>query len=866
MPKVLKPYTIIPPDLYVLRAADKQVAQIITDMGRPGYVLVSRQMGKTNLLLNAKRQLETDTERFVYIDLSNTFPDARGCFQNIIDTILDSSPDRFEKAGNAILESRIKSQGFPPHKQHLLELKTILNSPNINKLIIILDEIDALTKTGYSDHIFSQIRSTYFSARVNYKEFNGLTYLLSGVVEPADIIKDPKISPFNIGQNIYLNDFSRAEFIDFLSLAKLSLSPEISDRIYYWTSGNPRITWDVCSEVEDRLVKSELSINDIDCIIRELYLTKFDRPPVDTIREIVANDKDIRNSIIEIEYQKGDLISDKAKSKLYLTGIINFEQNSIRIKNKIIQECLNYEWIKKVEEEKEGLGSVAYSQYTAERYQDALATYERYLSSVEESNISQIDVVYFIMGECAFLIKDYNKSISYFKKVSSESAVESDIIFQLLHYLGLCYYYIKDYKESLLNFQQIIDKAPKNEFYIKTLLHYGVVSLAAEDTDQAESKFNEIICELNSKDDKLSDKYIKEVQTVVYYNLGGINLFHGSIQNAVDYYRQSLTHAPHIAKPIIILALVKNAQTPKEKENLFEQFLHLIEVEKIKPRVASIERTMEFSYEIFMDFLALSFVQFHDTYYIQLCKYLDFLGSKSKTQHLFDLALFVLQNNKDAITALAMFKEIYSLFTNAPNDVNNETKYETIKFVAYLSDNHSREKLHLEFIYSFTQVPHTSIDYIDVNLFASTATMLIEKQFYREALECLRIINSINYTPDEILRDYLFIFQLEIDLLFRLNQDVAAHEKAQRLFSLIKDKKISNLSWRMVDDKLLESIFDYVKSVLKAFKQTNKSIETTNSIERNQKIIVRYNDGRTVEAKYKKLKPDIDKGLCAIIR
>ena len=36
MSKILKPYTIIPQDLYVQRDADRQVKNIIADMGRPG--------------------------------------------------------------------------------------------------------------------------------------------------------------------------------------------------------------------------------------------------------------------------------------------------------------------------------------------------------------------------------------------------------------------------------------------------------------------------------------------------------------------------------------------------------------------------------------------------------------------------------------------------------------------------------------------------------------------------------------------------------------------------------------------------------------------------------------------------------------
>ena len=70
MTKILKKYTSIPPHLYVERDADLQLKRIVDEMQRPGYVLVARQMGKTNLLINAKRTLESDNRIFAYVDLS----------------------------------------------------------------------------------------------------------------------------------------------------------------------------------------------------------------------------------------------------------------------------------------------------------------------------------------------------------------------------------------------------------------------------------------------------------------------------------------------------------------------------------------------------------------------------------------------------------------------------------------------------------------------------------------------------------------------------------------------------------------------------------------------------------------------------
>src|SRR3954452_19790098 len=93
MPRSLRPTTIIPPNLYVERAADRQLDNIIEQMGRPGYVLVARQMGKTNLLINMKRNRQAKGDVVHYFDLSTRFDDARALFRYFIDTIISATPD-----------------------------------------------------------------------------------------------------------------------------------------------------------------------------------------------------------------------------------------------------------------------------------------------------------------------------------------------------------------------------------------------------------------------------------------------------------------------------------------------------------------------------------------------------------------------------------------------------------------------------------------------------------------------------------------------------------------------------------------------------------------------------------------------------
>lgn len=98
--------TIVPEQLYVERDADRQLKSIIDEMERPGYVLVSRQMGKTNLLIHAKDNYENDREVYVYVDFS-TVDDLteRDFFRNVIDTAIETHYEIFKEANSIILIS-----------------------------------------------------------------------------------------------------------------------------------------------------------------------------------------------------------------------------------------------------------------------------------------------------------------------------------------------------------------------------------------------------------------------------------------------------------------------------------------------------------------------------------------------------------------------------------------------------------------------------------------------------------------------------------------------------------------------------------------------------------------------------------------
>lgn len=403
----LRSYTIIPQSLYVEREADRQLRRNLLEMERPAYVLVARQMGKTNLLLNAKRQ-SANSEIFCYIDASNPLPDLRSFLRSTVDVCLDSFPEHFSEAADEIHGHRSKE--LVEHKEHENELRAMLRAFN-GKLIFCIDEIDALTRTDYSDRVFSLIRSIYFSGRTNFPEFSRLTYVLSGVAEPTEIIKDRSISPFNIGEKIYLNDFSESEIDDFLARAEINLSDDAKDRLIYWTGGNPRMTWDVCSGLST--ITSAVNCGDIDGLVQHLYLRAFDIPPVDHIRMLAETDREIRDSLVSLHYGRHDTISDSIKTRLYLAGVTSIdEEKGITIfKNKIIEEALSEQWLKQIEQKDISQFEAAYRLFADGRFQEAVNIF----SSIDSTSNVELWRAHYYAGICFYNLNEYTRAIEYFE-------------------------------------------------------------------------------------------------------------------------------------------------------------------------------------------------------------------------------------------------------------------------------------------------------------------------------------------------------------------------------------------------------------------------------------------------------------------
>lgn len=861
--KVLKPYTIIPNELYVQRGADKQLASIISEMGRPGYVLVSRQMGKTNLLLHAKANLEGSNDAFIYVDLSNVFDTARSCFENIIDTAIDSFPDKFLEVSKKIYSLRRESADLPPHKQHTNELKMLLESIE-GKLVIILDEIDALTKTDYSDQIFSQIRSMYFAARVNNKVFNRLTYLLSGVVEPNEIIKDPKVSPFNIGQKIYLNDFTKEEFLDFIRISKLELDEKSVDRVFYWTNGNPRLSWDVCSEIEDVLKEKKCDEKLVDEIVHKLYLKSYDKAPIDNIREIVSNDKQLRDSIVQIKYKNGNKISDELKSRLYLSGIINYEFKDVKIKNQIIDQALNLDWIRSLEEKEKGLIKTARDYFDHENFQEALFYFEKYL---EENTFDEevSSLYYYYMGIAAFRLRQYEKASTLLDKAVFDVNEVSTTYYSLNFIKGLVLYYRDLIDEGLDCLQLVINGKKEDETYMRALLNFGSLSLKSnkqEYRDKAKEIFESLLKEEFPEKLRHKKEFTDEIISVSHYNLALIEKYNDNNEEAIQHYYKALEFSKN-AKPQILLSLIKIVYYEDEKEQLLFQLVNYLIDNKIELEEDDLERPLNFNKEDFEDLLILAFKTNKDLYQ-QILPLSSQMARGSIAKNIYEIAVKYINNTSDWDTSSDILLDLYENQKNY--ELDEDVKFLSLQIIAYTYDLKKSNKYSVSYLNLLKERNPSKLEDFDFAISANLIYFLTEKKLYPDALTYVEVIKSFeNKLEGSSLVGFLLIKNLELNIYLNQRNNARALSVAREILNITKDTKTMTAKNPFIDAVGINTVINNAKSVISQNTLKFSPITSGKKYGRNDKVTVQYTDGRIVNVKYKKVEEDVRNNKCIII-
>ncbi len=336
---------------YVERRADRELLEGLL-RGEFCYVLTSRQMGKSSLLVRTAQRLRSEGVAAEVLDLtaigSNVTPEQ--WYAGMI----------FQLAMRLRLESELllfwrEQQLLGPLRRWVEAIRRVI-LPNLpGRLVILVDEIDSVRSLPFpADEFFAGIRECY-NLRSEDAELNRLTFGLFGVTTPAELIQDPRTTPFNIGRRIELADFAESEARNLIH--GLGRAPELGERllrrVLYWSGGQPFLTQRLCQVIaQDERLESPA---DVDRACGELFFTPKALDRDENLRFVqgwILREAELLPSLLDVygKVRRGARVAVDQSSQvvaiLQLAGLAREVAGRLRVRNRIYARVFDKAWIR----------------------------------------------------------------------------------------------------------------------------------------------------------------------------------------------------------------------------------------------------------------------------------------------------------------------------------------------------------------------------------------------------------------------------------------------------------------------------------------------------------------------------------------
>jgi WD40 repeat protein len=337
---------------YVTRQADHQLYDSLVK-GRFSYVLTARQMGKSSLMVRTASRFRDGGAGVVVLDLTAIGQNltAEQWYGGLLTQMAQQL--NLEDELEAFWDSHAR---FSPMQRWMQALKQVVLPRYRQRVVIFIDEIDAVRSLPFStDEFFAGIRE-FYNHRSQDPELERLSFCLLGAAAPSDLIRDTRLTPFNIGERLELHDFSEDEAgVLAFGLGGDEKGTMLLRRILYWTGGHPYLTQRLCQAVAEANPQSVTGeAPSVDQLCDELFFSRRAREQDDNL--LFVRERMLRSevemagllSLYEQVYRGKEIEDDEANpliSVLRLSGIVRSEEGRLGVRNRIYEQVFDRRWI-----------------------------------------------------------------------------------------------------------------------------------------------------------------------------------------------------------------------------------------------------------------------------------------------------------------------------------------------------------------------------------------------------------------------------------------------------------------------------------------------------------------------------------------
>ena len=335
---------------YVSRVADRALIDALMH-GEFCYVLNPRQIGKSSLMVQTTNRLREEQTDVAVLDLTSIGRNlnVEQWYFGLLNVLGGQLAARKE-----LTDFWNKHPALGPLNRWFQAIDTVLLKDRTKPLVIFIDEIDYVRSLPFrTDEFFAAIRDCY-NRRSLDTQFKKLTFCLLGVATPAELIADARMTPFNIGKRIELEDFTYEEAKPLAT----GLSGNGRDgsrllkRVLHWTGGHPYLTQRLCHAVASDA--SIISPSGVDKTCEKLFLNEKARTADDNfafVRHRLLNSAANAADLLDV-YQRvlsGKAVRDEEVDlmvvSLKLSGVVSTSKGKLRVRNRIYWRVFDKKWV-----------------------------------------------------------------------------------------------------------------------------------------------------------------------------------------------------------------------------------------------------------------------------------------------------------------------------------------------------------------------------------------------------------------------------------------------------------------------------------------------------------------------------------------